>query len=219
MATGTRTAARIAEDSLPRPRRARRTREDVEGRIRAAARQLFSELGYAATTTREIAQVADVSETLLFRYFGDKAQLFDAVVSAPFNQLIKEFTAAQHAFGSPEAPNLYRLVYDLLTENRDLLKALVFGGPPAEALASGARPSFEPFFEAAVNQLEAEYRALGKVTDFNYVTGIRLAFGMMASAVLMREWLFLPGGDDRDHLIAVLETMVSRALGTTPTPQ
>jgi AcrR family transcriptional regulator len=216
MATGTSRVEGNAEVTL-RPRRVRRTRKDVEGRIRAAARGLFSERGYAATTTREIARVAEVSETLLFRYHGDKAQLFEAVISSPFNRLIAEFTAAQDAFGGPEAPNLYLLVYDLLTENRDLLRALVFGGPPAEALAEGERPSFEPFFAAALTQLEAQHRALGQAPDFDHATGIRLAFGMMASAVLMGEWL-LPGSDDRNHLIAVLETMVGRALGTTAEP-
>src|SRR6218665_1434156 len=53
-------------------RRRRRTRADVEQRICDAARQLFAERGYAGTATREIARQADVSETLLFRYYGDK---------------------------------------------------------------------------------------------------------------------------------------------------
>jgi AcrR family transcriptional regulator len=204
------------EEAAPRSRRARRTRENVDGCIQAAARQLFADRGYAATTTREIAQVADVSETLLFRYYGDKAQLFDAVIAAPFNRVIEEFTAAQQSFGEPgtPTPNLYRIVYDLLTENRDLLSALVVGRPPVEAVADGGRPSFEPFFAAAVRQLEAEYRAVGRTPDFDIDAGIRLAFGMMASAVLMREWLFPNGGGGRDHVIEVLETMVDRALGT-----
>jgi AcrR family transcriptional regulator len=213
MASRMNRAAR-AEDTPARARRARRTRENVDGCIRAAARRLFADRGYAATTTREIAQVADVSETLLFRYYGDKAQLFDAVISAPFNTVIQEFTAAQRAIGDPEPPNLYLLVYDLLTENRDLLSALVVGRPPAEVVAGGGRPSFEPFFEAGAAQLKADYRALGREPDFDIDAGIRLAFGMMTSAVLMQEWLFPNGGGGRDHLIEVLETMIDRALDT-----
>ncbi|MBV9841039.1 MAG: TetR/AcrR family transcriptional regulator [Sphingomonadaceae bacterium] len=206
--------AAAALDVVERPRRPRRTRENVEARIRAAARQLFADRGYAGTTTREIAHTADVSETLLFRYYGDKAQLFDAVILTPFKQVIQEFTSAQKVAGNPDAPDLYLLVYDLLTQNRDLLSALIVGRPPAEALAGVGQFTFEPFFEAGLAQLEAEYRMRGHEPDFDIAAGIRLSFGMMASAVLMQEWLFPNGGGDRDHLIEVIEVMVTRALRT-----
>ena len=51
---------------------------DREARMRAmtdAAVALFSEEGYAAVSTRRIAERAGCSETLLFRYFGDKRGL------------------------------------------------------------------------------------------------------------------------------------------------
>jgi AcrR family transcriptional regulator len=42
-----------------------------------AAAELFSQKGYAATTTREIAQRAGVSEGALFKYFATKEALFE----------------------------------------------------------------------------------------------------------------------------------------------
>ena len=51
---------------------------DREARMRAmtdAAVELFSEEGYGAVSTRRIAERAGCSETLLFRYFGDKRGL------------------------------------------------------------------------------------------------------------------------------------------------
>lgn len=51
---------------------------DREARMRAmteAAVDLFSEEGYGAVSTRRIAERAGCSETLLFRYFGDKRGL------------------------------------------------------------------------------------------------------------------------------------------------
>jgi AcrR family transcriptional regulator len=44
-----------------------------------AALALFSEEGYAAVSTRRIAERAGCSETLLFRYFGDKRGLLLAI--------------------------------------------------------------------------------------------------------------------------------------------
>ncbi len=195
-----------------RQRRARRSRENVEGCIREAARRLFADRGYAATTTREIAEQADVSETLLFRYFGDKAQLFDAVIIEPFNQVIRKFTMAQTSFHGPDAPDLYRLVFDLLTENRDLLTAIVIGRAQGATAADHHSPSFEPFFQAGLASLNAEYAAAGITPPFDLDIGIRLTFGMMGSAVLMRDWLFPPGDGARDHILAASEEIVRRAL-------
>ncbi len=47
--------------------------------ILAAAMELFSEKGYAAVTTKEIAAKAQVSEVTLFRYFETKKALYNKV--------------------------------------------------------------------------------------------------------------------------------------------
>lgn len=49
-------------------------------RIMDAASQLFSEKGYAGSTTREIAEVAGVNEVTLFRHFGTKEKLVKAIM-------------------------------------------------------------------------------------------------------------------------------------------
>jgi len=58
----------------------RRNAEKSRARILAAAQRAFSELGYAHAGIRDIAAIADVSSTLLLRYFGSKAALFEAAL-------------------------------------------------------------------------------------------------------------------------------------------
>ena len=59
----------------------RARRGSAPGLIQAAAREVFAERGYGATT-REIASRAGVSHDLIFRYFDSKEKLFfDAVVT------------------------------------------------------------------------------------------------------------------------------------------
>src|ERR1022692_1775217 len=60
----------------PKPRNAPKTR----AKILAAAQKCFSEHGYAQTGIRDIGAIADVSSTMLLRYFGSKAGLFEAAL-------------------------------------------------------------------------------------------------------------------------------------------
>ncbi|WP_153723440.1 TetR/AcrR family transcriptional regulator [Sporosarcina cascadiensis] len=49
-------------------------------RILDAAVQLISEKGYAAATTRSIAQLAEVNEVTVFRHFGSKRGILRAII-------------------------------------------------------------------------------------------------------------------------------------------
>jgi len=54
--------------------------DDTRQRILQAAAQVFAEKGYARATTRALAAAADVNEVTLFRHFGNKQNLFAAVM-------------------------------------------------------------------------------------------------------------------------------------------
>lgn len=64
--------------TFPRKRDAAATR----ARILEAAQRAFSETGYSHTGIREIARLAGTSSTLVLRYFGSKAGLFEAALIA-----------------------------------------------------------------------------------------------------------------------------------------
>lgn len=53
--------------------------EDTHERILIAAREIFARKGPHGTTTREIADRAGVNEATLFRHFGNKRALLDAM--------------------------------------------------------------------------------------------------------------------------------------------
>ena len=48
---------------------------DAQGRLLRAALELFSERGYEATTTAQIAERAGLTKTTLFRLFADKREI------------------------------------------------------------------------------------------------------------------------------------------------
>jgi AcrR family transcriptional regulator len=56
-------------------------RRRTEGRILEAARHLFSERGFEATTIRAVAAAAEVDPALVIHYFGSKEALFAQAIS------------------------------------------------------------------------------------------------------------------------------------------
>ena len=68
--------------------RTRRPRGEPRRLLLDAARSVFNRKGYSNASTREIADAANVSETLMFRYFGSKAGLFREAMVQPFVELV-----------------------------------------------------------------------------------------------------------------------------------
>jgi len=56
--------------------------EEIRSRILAAASRVYSQYGFRGATTRLIAAEAGVNEVTLFRTFGSKAQLLQAMLSS-----------------------------------------------------------------------------------------------------------------------------------------
>src|SRR5580704_11674648 len=65
------------------PHRHRRNPEASRAAILEAAREVFSERGYARATIREIARRAGVTHGLVMRHFGTKEQLLVEALPGP----------------------------------------------------------------------------------------------------------------------------------------
>lgn len=65
----------------------------TEARIREAARTVFREKGFAATTTRDIASAAGVNPALINYYFKGKRNLFNMIMNETLSEFDKELEA------------------------------------------------------------------------------------------------------------------------------
>ncbi len=59
---------------------------NTHDRILEAAIKLFSEKGFNGTTTKEIAERAEVNEALIFRHFSTKRDLYGAIIEKKINE-------------------------------------------------------------------------------------------------------------------------------------
>lgn len=97
-----------------------------------AAQQLFAERGPHATTTKQIAERAKVSEDLIFRYYGSKNGLLKEAVFRPLIDMIDSITPkwaaaqAQSSDNDDERSRLFvGMLYDLVHENKTIAMSMV----------------------------------------------------------------------------------------------
>lgn len=109
-----------------------RNKLDKLARIRSAALELFQAKGYEATTTKEIAQVADVAIGTVFMYANDKRDLLflifndplDVVVDNAFSRVDSRKPLSTQAF--EVFSHFYAAFHEQVLLARLLLRELVF---------------------------------------------------------------------------------------------
>src|SRR6185312_8437031 len=100
----------------------------IEVRILEAAVLLFAQHGFNGTSTREIAHLAEVNETTLFRYYGTKKELFWAGLEARLSRirLSRELQAALGGDDDPAdvLPKLFQFLVELICGQPELMRLL-----------------------------------------------------------------------------------------------
>jgi AcrR family transcriptional regulator len=98
-------------------RDADRTRQ----RILAAAIEEFAALGIAGARVNHIAEVAGCNKAMLYAYFGNKDQLFDAVFAAHVNAYLE-----QVRFDATDLPAYAGRLFDYFEDNPDQLRLSIW---------------------------------------------------------------------------------------------
>lgn len=131
----------------------------IRDRIIEASVRLFSRQGFHGTSTREIARLADVNESSLFRYFPTKQSLFWAALQACLDglRLRKELRTELAQVGDPAivVPLIVELMVETATYHPEVLTLL--GISLLELHPGGElvwRQQLGPIFQTVVAYLE-----------------------------------------------------------------
>src|SRR5215469_11714539 len=92
-------------------------RNVTEARIIEAAVQLFAQYGFKGTSTRDIAELANVNEATLFRHFGRKADLFWAAADSRLNGLKMNRELQQGLSSDADPQTVIPMIVSFITEN------------------------------------------------------------------------------------------------------
>ena len=172
-----------------------------------AARSLFSEKGYAETSTPEVVKAAGVTRGALYHHFADKVDLFRAVVTEEHRKVASDITAsAQSAPGSAlDALRQGGRAYLDAMKDTGRVRILLLDGPAVLGQKELDRIDHETSTETLRVGLEEAMRA-GQLRTLPID-----AVTVQLSALFDRAALAISEGDDpKDHLDvldAIIETL------------
>ncbi len=204
---------RAARTRLPTPER-----EGVRDRLLKAAHELFTDLGYRATTTKEIAARAEVAELTLFRHFGSKVEIFDASVLTPLKVYLRQWSQSWVDFSGEAtleamARQLVEGLYTLIRQDHRIFQELISARsdprsdlyPAAVEVSAELRKGLRAVHDASFD-IADKY---GLPADDKPAT-IGAVAAMIVGSVVLEDWVYpaqrrIPG---RDRMIQELTRMI-----------
>jgi AcrR family transcriptional regulator len=199
-------------------RRARRAPGEIHDLILDAARRSFNERGYARATTRDIAARAEVNETLLFRNFGSKANLFAEAVLEPMADFLSQWLEltdpSTDAVSDLLQERFTDSLYASVTENRGMLLTFfatsvfepeVLAGHAATTRVEGALDDLADACEERLVRLGVD------TSEMDVRISARATIAMILGVALFEEWL-LPHGAHRPSRSEVVEELTRQIL-------
>jgi len=200
--------------NAPRLKARRLSAEDRHRQIVQAAIELFARKGFDGTTTREIAQAANVSEALIFRHFPTKHDLYRAIIDHKMKECPRSFReelweAMAHRDDRAFFARLAEEILRIYREDPNFMRLMFFSALEKHELSRMVYETHvaEMFTELATyigrRVRERAFRAV------NPRVAARAFVGMVAHHALVRE-LFDPAG----HLLKIEDRTAARAFAT-----
>jgi len=204
------------------------TPPSVRGRGRQllldAARDLFAERGFKGTSTRDIADRARVTEVMIFRHFGSKANLFQESVVEPFTTFMQDYIddyhSREHGRLSPEEEGraLYTGLFEVLRAERAALLALI-AARQFDDLPDTASAEIDAAFGrvlALMEEVVATEADERHITEFDLVPTVRVMFSMVLAAALHGDWMGLGSTVSYDRVLDAMTQLTVRGLRIPP---
>lgn len=174
---------------------AKRTRripsDERRAQILRMATRLFAQQGFAGTTTRQIAERVGTTETILFRLFPSKQELYWAVIDEKCRERAdRDDLAKQIAAATDERAFLTGLARDILERNRQdaqLMRLVLFSGLEEHALSKRVFQTYiATYFETLADYVRQRIRQ-GAYRSVDPLLAARGFLGMVFNYALVQE--------------------------------
>ncbi|MFI7530267.1 TetR/AcrR family transcriptional regulator [Nocardia salmonicida] len=199
------------------PGRKRRSSAEVQQLIADAAAAEFVENGFERTTVRSVAHRAGVTESMVFRHFDSKAQLFRSTAAAPLVQFMNDFAGSLATDRGQDPLEVTRRfvggLYDLCMANRHILVSLAAGASDHGATAESS--PLAPALHAVIDGVHRYMDSNGSEAFGDIRAAVRLTVALVLGTALAGDALLLPD-EPGSEIPAALAQFVLFGAGYTP---
>jgi AcrR family transcriptional regulator len=189
----------VSTPSFDEPRTGRRRSSEVRADLVEAAGKHFAARPYAEVTTKDIAESAGVSMSVMYRHFPAKTDLFREVTLVPLIGAIEEFADSWRSQRN-EPWTSYRLAHaflrDLylnLIDHRDSLIALVSADGLDIDLVEELVTAIDRLFDQVLLIGVYESERVGWYDREGLDLAVRQIAAMVFGTIAFDRWLFPPG--------------------------
>ena len=154
----------------------------TEERIKAAARKVFHQKGYAATRTRDIAEEAGINHAMLNYYFRSKEKLFGIVMMETISQFFKGVNLMLNDENTSLDEKIDLIVsnyVDLLLKEPELPTFILNEVRPNPQAFVEQNPIKEALTHSVLTRQYAEAVARGEITEPNLMQAILNVIGLV----------------------------------------
>jgi AcrR family transcriptional regulator len=189
----------VADSTQQRSRVGRRPSSEVRARLVDAAGKHFGARPYADVTTKEIADTAGVSMSVMYRHFPAKSDLFREVTLVPLIDAIEEFAASWRSQRSQPwtsyrlAHEFLRDLYTNLVDHRDALIGLVNADGLDSDLVEDLIAAINRLFDQVLLIGVHESERVGWYDREGLDLAIRQIAAMVFGTIAFDRWLLPPG--------------------------
>ena len=154
----------------------------TEDRIKAAARKVFHQKGYAGTRTRDIAEEAGINHAMLNYYFRSKEKLFEMVMMETMAQFFKGVNLMLNDENTSLDEKIDLIVsnyVDLLLKEPELPTFILNEVRPNPQAFVEQNPIKEALTHSVLTRQYAEAVARGEITEPNLMQAILNVIGLV----------------------------------------
>lgn len=207
---------------MARARTTRRSSEAVRRLLIDTAAAQFASRDYSDTTIKDITDAADVSVSVFYRHFEDKADIYEAAVLSPLLSFLSDFVPNYERHRDApfdDRAQMHELIdelYENISAHRIALRAFVGrSGEVDSALTDRLNDAVGRIFHQIILLAAAESdRRVWQLTPVEVDQTIRIIVSMVLGAVVFEGWI-LPE-DSPEARRQLIDRMVDLTLyGTT----
>lgn len=200
---GSAAEARTSEGADSGAPRVRLTGAERRQEILVAAQSVFSANGLGGARTSQIAEAAGVAESMLYKHFASKRDLFEAAVTKPVAEFVQSVADGADELldrDGPGSERFYRSFLETMTEVLPLLGVALFSD--AEEGRRFYNASIVPLFDRYEDKVRRSLATAGGRVDATFLS--RAVIGIMFLLALdatYRDGSTLSCADDAERTV------------------